>query len=345
MESIQRDWEREKELKLYLEWKTAKTKRRRDAAFLELCRRSMPASRSALKYLTKKYNEKRAEHVTPEDWLTRHGITERDFVSLTTLAVMEAGKTFDPERAKDNNRFTTYVYSFAKGRLYDAASVSVATHHTDLDFDDHPDAERSATWKKAGAKRRPIPGGSEDPDQGDRTDTRLRTLFELKTSPGDFGKPNSRGTFLGSLGADALIGLRNFLEQNKERAIAVYGYGPWVGLRADVGILALLERLPPNALRTDPFADKPKDGLTPLQGVAVRVDGKKWDLDLPIRAELLRGEGLSGRATAKRLGMAETSLRDIQTRAKDLGFSLSKFTPHDLDAVARGEKRGRPPKS
>lgn len=92
MGSVQRDREREEELKLYLEWKTAKIKRRRDAALLKLCQRSDPALRAALKRLANKYGERHKEDVTPETWLEGHGLTKDDASKLSVLGVMEAGE-------------------------------------------------------------------------------------------------------------------------------------------------------------------------------------------------------------------------------------------------------------
>lgn len=102
----------------------------------------------------------------------------------------------------------------------------------------------------------------------------------------------------------------------------------------------MLERLPPNALRTDPFADKPKDGLTPLQGVAIRADGKTWDLDLPIRAEVLDldKQGKRKRQTARQLGMKWSTYRDLRQRMEKQDFSLDRFTTEELDAIARGNQ-------
>lgn len=169
------------------------------------------------------------------------------------------------------------------------------------------------------------------------------SLLELNPHNGGPGKYSDRGVLLDSLDADTLTQIRTWLEENKERAVATYGFGRWLGLRAHVGLGALAKQMPPELRRKDHCAHKAKYG-SPLQGVAIRTDGKIWDLDLPIHAELLRGEGLSGREIAKRLGKAESSLRDIQSRTKNLRFSLSKFTTHDLEAIVRGGKRGRPPK-
>ena len=112
-----------------------------------------------------------------------------------------------------------------------------------------------------------------------------------------------------------------------------------------VGIQLWSKQMPEEVRQTAVFSDKPKDGL-PLHAVAVRTDGKKWDLSTFIRAEILRRRGLSGRAIAEHLNIPESSLRDMKKRADKLGFSLDKFTPYDMDAIRRGiEKRGRPKSS
>jgi hypothetical protein len=80
----------------------------------------------------------------------------------------------------------------------------------------------------------------------------------------------------------------------------------------------------------------------PIRGVAIRTDGKKWDLDRPVRAEILRQAGLSGRRIAEdHLDMPESSYREEKKRSEEREFSLRKFTPYDLDFIVRGEKRGR----
>ncbi len=312
-EEAQREWRR---------WRRARRRRDRDAAIFALWSLCEPEIWRAAAELAGKLGEAAGRRITVSEWRLLHGLDEDDVRYGAVPATAKAAKGYDPARGAS---FQTYAYAFILGEL----RSSIVTGDV---LNDSGKLIEATTRDPAEEEPR-----EEKPD--------MWSLLELNPHNGGPGKYSDRGVLLDSLDADTLTQIRTWLEENKERAIAVYGYGPWMGLRADVGILALLERLPPNALRTDPFADKPKDGLTPLQGVAVRVDGKKWDLDLPIRAELLRGEGLSGRATAKRLGIAETSLRDMHTRATNLSFSLSKFTPHDLDAVARGKKRGRPPKS
>jgi len=278
-----------------------------------------------------------------------HRITNEDAQQLTVLAVMEAGEKFDPDRAEGNNRFTTYVYSFIIGKLYAAASAQDAMNHLDSsDLDESACPERAyvqgtATWKKVGGKRQPVPGGFEVPNQEERTDVRLRFLFGLDTTDGGFGKVHSLGAFLNSLDTEALVRLRDWLDENQERATQLYGHHRWHTVRFLVSCSAWVERLPQDVRYADAFVHKPKDGL-PMQGVAIRTDGKKWNLDAPIRAALLEQQGKRKRRTAELLGMPWSTYKDLRKRMDKQSFSLERFTPHDLEAIARGNQ-GRKPNS
>jgi hypothetical protein len=63
----QRDPERAQELKLFREWKTAPTRRRREAALLELCHRSKPALGKALKSLAETCGRRQRKHITARE--------------------------------------------------------------------------------------------------------------------------------------------------------------------------------------------------------------------------------------------------------------------------------------
>jgi hypothetical protein len=165
----------------------------------------------------------------------------------------------------------------------------------------------------------------------------LWDLFALYPHNGGQGKRSDRGEVLARLDAHALTGLRNWLEENKDRASDHYGYYMWLRLRTEVGLHALLAPLPPK-MRLLPDT---KDGL-PLQIGAVRTDGKKWDLNVPIRAELLRRSPryFSERDYAKLLGMSRKAYRRLRDAIKHEDFTLDKFTPEVLDRIVRGMKRG-----
>jgi hypothetical protein len=68
------------------------------------------------------------------------------------------------------------------------------------------------------------------------------------------------------------------------------------------------------------------------------------ELDAPIRAALLEQQGKRKRRTAELLGMPWSTYKDLRKRMDKQSFSLECFTPHDLEAIARGNQ-GRKPNS
>jgi hypothetical protein len=166
----------------------------------------------------------------------------------------------------------------------------------------------------------------------------LWDLFALDPHNGGIGKFSARGEVIDRLSPRTLIRLRRWLEENSDRAIEVYGFGRWKGLRDSVALIALLKQIPSG---TQLLPDEPEGGL-PLQGVSVRADGKKWDLTKPIRAELLRRQRryFSEREMARILGIKRTFLRNMLGRMKKAAFTLDRFAPNVLDKIVRGEDRG-----
>ena len=85
-----------------------------------------------------------------------------------------------------------------------------------------------------------------------------------------------------------------------------------------------------------------KDGL-PFQFGAVRTDGEKWDLNLPIRLELLRRfpRKFSERDYVKLLGMrSHKRYRRLRDAMEEEGFTLDKTIPDLLERIVRGKPRG-----
>lgn len=166
----------------------------------------------------------------------------------------------------------------------------------------------------------------------------LWDLFALNSHNGGRGKHSDRGEVFARLGPHTLAKLRDWLEENRDRAVEDYGYYTWLELRTTIGLEALLGQLPPD-MQLFPDAD---DGL-PLQVVAVRTDGKRWDLNIPIRAELLRlvRRYFSEEDYAKLLGIGRGFYRNMRARMDQEGFTLRKFTAEGLERFVRGEKRGR----
>jgi hypothetical protein len=169
----------------------------------------------------------------------------------------------------------------------------------------------------------------------------LWDLFKLDPYNGGWKKYSDRGTVLGRLDAKTLGKLRDWLDKNKDRAVDDYGHGRWASLRADVGFGAWLKQLPP-----DMYLGPDTEDTLPIQAVAMRTDGKKWDLNTPIRAELLRRlpRYFSERDMAGLLEMPRTTYTGLRDRMKKRGFTLEKFTVADLWAVVHGG-RGRKSRS
>jgi hypothetical protein len=165
----------------------------------------------------------------------------------------------------------------------------------------------------------------------------LWDLFGLDTHNGGWGKQSDRGEVLMRLDANTLTKLRDWLDENRGRAVERYGYYTWLDLRTKVGLGAWLAQLPPD-MKLLPDA---KDGL-PFQAVAVRTDDKKWDLNAPIRAELLRRSPryFSERDMAKLLDTSRSSYRRLRERTEKQGLTLDKFTADILERMVRGENRG-----
>jgi hypothetical protein len=165
----------------------------------------------------------------------------------------------------------------------------------------------------------------------------LWDLFALNPHNGEEGKFSDRGEVLRRLDAHTLTKLGDWLDENRDRAVEDHGYYAWLDLRKHVGSAAFVDQLPADL---QPPTDT-EDGL-PLQVWAVRTDGKKWDLNLPIRAELLRltRRYFSERDYAKLLRVGRHFYRNMRARMDQEGFTLYKITADSLDRMVRGRKRG-----
>jgi hypothetical protein len=141
----------------------------------------------------------------------------------------------------------------------------------------------------------------------------LWDLFELDPYNGGCKKFSERGAVLGRLDAKTLGKLRDWLDENKYLALERYRHGRWAGLRVDAGLGAWLKQL-----RPDTYLGPDTEDTLPFQGVAVRTDGEKWDLNVPIRAELLhrRPRKFSERDMGDLLKMPRTSYNEMRDRMK-----------------------------
>jgi hypothetical protein len=164
----------------------------------------------------------------------------------------------------------------------------------------------------------------------------LWDLFALDTQNGGWAKLSDFGEVFACLDAPTLAKLRDWLDENRDRAVERYGYYTWLNVRTRVGVEAWLAQLPPD-MQLLPDA---KDGL-PVQIASVSTDGEKWDLNIPIRIELLRRlpRYFSERDYAKLLGMSRRAYRRMRDVIEQEGFTLDKFTPDVLDRIVRGKKR------
>jgi len=167
-------------------------------------------------------------------------------------------------------------------------------------------------------------------------------LFALDRRNGGPGKRHELGEVISRLDAGKLTKLRDWLDENREQAIERYGDDAWLAVRVNVGLSALLKSLPPKTQ----LLPEAKDSL-PLQISAFRANGKVWDLNVPIRAALLKRSRRfpRERIRAALLGMKRSSYQRMEGRMEQLGFSLDKISADDLLHIVRGEKRGPRPRS
>jgi len=85
----------------------------------------------------------------------------------------------------------------------------------------------------------------------------------------------------------------------------------------------MLPALPPD----EPLWPEKQDVVLPFDAVGYKRSGRAVDVTIPIRLELLRRgrRYKSERDLSKELGVPKSTLRDISSRMKEIGFSLEKF--------------------
>ncbi|MBA4116078.1 MAG: hypothetical protein H0X71_06490 [Rubrobacter sp.] len=165
--------------------------------------------------------------------------------------------------------------------------------------------------------------------QAERKKTRhfkpsLWDLFDLDTQNVGRDTPSDRGECLVRVTPKTLSKLRGWLEANEEEVEKRFGHNAFLGLRADVSIIAWMSYLPP---------DRPFGNV-----VGYKRSGRTLDSALPIKLELLRRERgyKSERDLAKELRVPRSTLKHIILRMEEIGFSLESFTTEDLNYVIRG---------
>jgi hypothetical protein len=166
----------------------------------------------------------------------------------------------------------------------------------------------------------------------------LRDLLELNWRNGEKGRFSDLGVVLERLDSKTLYKVSDQLDTDREELTRDYGHNRWLHLRTHVRLNAWLKQLPVGMSLSPDM----QDGL-PIQVVAIRTDGKKWDFNIPIRAELLRlvRRYYSQEDYAKLLGIRRGFYRKMRARMDQGGFTLRKFTTEELERFVRGAKRGR----
>jgi hypothetical protein len=164
----------------------------------------------------------------------------------------------------------------------------------------------------------------------------LKDLLELDWV-NNKGQNSDLGEVLEPLDSKTLYMVSDWLDTDREQLTHDYGHNRWLHLRTQVRLNAWLKQLPPGmSLSPDSH-----DGL-PIQVAAIRTDGKKWNLNIPVRAELLRmvRRYFSERDYAELLGISRRAYRRLRDAIKEEGFTLDRFSPDVLDRIVRGKKRG-----
>src|SRR5215203_2899650 len=116
----------------------------------------------------------------------------------------------------------------------------------------------------------------------------LWDLFDLNRDNGGEGKRHDRGECLNRLNGNTLTKLRGWLETNEEEAVKRYGRNAFVGLRADISLLAGLCAWPSDKSL---FPDDDKQDVTPpFDAVGYKRSGRAVDIIIPIWLALLRDE-------------------------------------------------------
>jgi hypothetical protein len=297
-------------------WRKARRQRDRDKAAFELWQLCEYVVWGAASELAEKFGGGR--HVTVPEWRLRNGLSEEDIRYAAFPAVMEAAKGFDPDKGV---RFQTYAYKFILGHLRGLVTtedaLSVAGEWQDIDIEEEQ------------------PGGAQRRD--------LWYLLELDSCLDGPGKGGELARYLERLSPVELRQVQQWLEENRARAIKHYGESRFGFLHFYAGFAAMVDEMPLEAQKQNLFDDMSRVG--PIQGVAIRADGEKWDHMLPVQADILLRSGLKPSAVARQLGQPWSTFKDMRGRMKDLGFTSSRFTADQVDAAVRGKKRGRPPKN
>jgi len=165
-------------------------------------------------------------------------------------------------------------------------------------------------------------------------------LLELNRYNGGWGYESDFGKVLAHMDVMILCKVRDWLEHNREEVVERYDDSARIFLTVRFSVY--VHQMPPHVERENFFAGLPNDGL-PIQGVAMRVDGKKWDLNIPVRAKLLSlaPRYFTEQNFAKALGIGRHKWRNIRDRMKYEGFTLDGFTSDVLWLIVRGKMRGQ----
>lgn len=112
-----------------------------------------------------------------------------------------------------------------------------------------------------------------------------------------------------------------------------YGVPAFVEAVSVIGLTGFLKSLPPD---TPLFS--PGENGAPMTATAIRADGERWDLKLPIKANRLfrASRYYSERDVAERLGISRAHLKRMQERAQETGYPLDAQWKQSIAAETMG---------
>lgn len=202
----------------------------------------------------------------------------------------------------------------------------------------------------------------------------LWDLFSLEAHNGSWKKFSDRGAVLMRLDAKTLRKLRGWLEAYKERAIEDHGRNEYASVYRTVSLNAALSSLPANKPLVLEKQSTPLPSDTVIhtsRGYVVNLNrlnsiapfdaeahytssGRNQNLKTPVLAALLadalrqQQRYVSDReiedTIEETLKVPRTTQKQWVKRMEEVGMTWRRFTPHQLEYVVRGKKRGRSPK-
>jgi hypothetical protein len=307
-------------LRAWRRWKSGRFPRDRDRAIVQLWWLCEEEIWAVARELAERLGEALGRHITVPAWRHAQGWTEDDVRQRAFPAIGEAAKGFDLRKGA---AFQTYAYYYIKGEF-----LRAVPKQDGLVVAVQIDEEIAETLS------------DRDSEAGDGRD--VWCLFELDDAPKPGGSELGRALVLDS---ETLYLLRDWLDENRERASEVYDARQWFQVWTMVGTSAWLthwQEISSPGLGLG-FADS---GVLPIKGVAIDTStGRTVDIIKPLEAHHLkhRAGGMSDRTVAGRLGVSKDKVRRWRLRMSEQGFDQSGFTADDLYDIAN-DKPGPKPK-